>query len=199
MPELPILWTGPPAVSVRFSRRTDRCWGSSATVASLSCQVSGGQTSQVKDVSFGLGRAGRPGWTPDGRIIYTSERGALVMVHSDGTSSEQLTSPGPRAHEIFAHCASRRPHVTVHRGFWERQRGPHRGALYRSTTMRPLISGGALTPQYADGFLFYCRPNGTLMAVSFDAARVEITGKERRSFRPRRSFKVRYCTLFDGS
>ena len=42
-----------------------------------------------------------------------------------------------------------------------------------------LVSGGAMTPQYADGYLFYCRPDGTLMAAPFDAARVELTGEAR--------------------
>ena len=36
-----------------------------------------------------------------------------------------------------------------------------------------------MTPQYADGFLFYCRPDGTLMAAPFDTARVELTGEAR--------------------
>jgi class 3 adenylate cyclase len=55
--------------------------------------ISGGQTAQAKDVVFRAWTGGRPVWTPDGRIIYTSERGALVMVNSDGTSSDQLTTP----------------------------------------------------------------------------------------------------------
>ena len=62
--------------------------------------ISGGQTAQVKDVVFRAWTGGRPAWTPDGRIIYTSERGALVMVHFDGTSPEQLTTPAEGTQDL---------------------------------------------------------------------------------------------------
>jgi hypothetical protein len=141
--------------------------------------TTGGQTSQVKDVVFRAWTGGRPTWTPDGRIIYTSERGALVIVHSDGSSPEQLTTPAegiqhlsptvlPEGHMLL---------FTEIPGNISEARIVALSLSDRRT--RSLISGGALTPQYADGFLFYCRPNGALIAVPFDAARAEVTGRER--------------------
>src|SRR5262249_51372378 len=133
----------------------------------------------VKDVVFRAWTGGRPVWTSDSRIIYTSERGALVMVHSDGTQPEQLSTPAegtqhlsplvlPDGHTVlFTEIAGNVSEARV-------------VALSLSDRRtRVLIGGGALTPQYADGFLFFCRPNGALVAVPFDPARVEVTGPER--------------------
>jgi class 3 adenylate cyclase/Tol biopolymer transport system component len=141
--------------------------------------ISGGQTSQVKDVVFRAWTGGRPAWTPDGRIIYTSERGALVMVRADGTSSEQLTTPPEGTQDLSPVVLpdGRTLLFTEIAGSLSEARIVALSLTERRP--RPLISGGALTPQYADGFLFYCRPNGTLIAVPFDAARVEVTGQER--------------------
>ena len=141
--------------------------------------VSGGQTSQVRNVVFRAWTGGRPTWTPDGRIIYTSERGALVLVRSDGTSSDQLTTPAEGTQDLSP--------IVLPDGrtllFTEITGNLSEARIVALTlndhSARPLISGGALTPQYADGFLFYCRPNGALIAVPFDAERVEVTGQER--------------------
>src|SRR5262249_30830345 len=44
---------------------------------------------------------------------------------------------------------------------------------------RTLVSGGALTPQDADGFLFYSPSHGALLAAPVNAKDVQGTGKER--------------------
>jgi Tol biopolymer transport system component len=141
--------------------------------------ISGGQASQVKDVVFRAWTGGRPTWTPDARIIYTSERGALIMVRSDGSSSEQLTAPAEGARHLSpivlpgGHALL----FTEIAGNLSEARISVLSLDDRQT--RTLVTGGALTPQYADGLLFYCRPNGTLIAVPFDPVRVEVTGTER--------------------
>ncbi|PWT73913.1 MAG: hypothetical protein C5B46_04840, partial [Proteobacteria bacterium] len=123
--------------------------------------VSGGQVSQVKDVVFRPWTGGRPTWTPDARIIYTSERGALIMVRSDGSSSEQLTAPAEGARHLspIVLPGGRALLFTEIAGNLSEARISMLSLDDRQT--RTLISGGALTPQYADGLLFYCRPNGT--------------------------------------
>ena len=140
--------------------------------------TSGGATTRVKDAVI-LAWAGRPAWTPDGRIVYTSERGALVTVRPDGTSSEQLTTPADGTRHLspivlpdsrtvlFAEIAGNVNDARIV------------ALSFSDRRTRTLVSGGAITPQYADGFLFYCRPDGTLMAAPFDAARVELTGEAR--------------------
>ena len=138
--------------------------------------TSGGPTTRVQDAVF-LATGGRPAWTPDGRVIYTSERGALVMVRPDGTSPEQLTTPTDGTRHLspvvlpdgrtllFAEIGGNVNDARI-------------AALsFSDRHTRTLISGGAMTPQYADGFIFYCRPDGTLMAAPFDAAHVELTGE----------------------
>lgn len=138
--------------------------------------TSGGATTRVKDAGM-MAWAGRPAWTPDGRIIYTSERGALSMVRADGQSSEQLTTPvdGTRHLSPLVLPDGRTVLFTEIPGNVSNARIVALSVTEHRT--RTLVSGGAITPQYADGFLFYCRPDGTLMAAPFDAAHVELTGE----------------------
>jgi len=140
--------------------------------------TSGGTTTRVKDAVI-LAWSGRPAWTPDGRIVYTGERGALVMVRPDGTSSEQLTTPadGTRHLSPVVLPDGRTVLFAEIAGSVNDARIVALSLSDRRT--RTLVSGGAMAPQYADGFLFYCRPDGTLMAAPFDAARVELTGEAR--------------------
>lgn len=140
--------------------------------------TSGGPTTRVKDAAL-LEWGGRPAWTADGRIIYTSERGALMMVRPDGTSSEQLTTPanGTRHLSPVVLPDGRTVLFTEIAG---NLNDAHIVALsLGDRRVRALVAGGAMTPQYADGLLFYCRPDGALMAAPFDAARVELTGPAR--------------------
>ena len=139
---------------------------------------SGGPTTRVQGAVF-LATGGRPAWTPDGRVVYTSQRGALVMVRPDGTSFEQLTTPrdGTR-HLSPAVLPDGRTVLFAEIG--GNVNDARIAALsFSDRRTRTLVSGGAMTPQYADGFLFYCRPDGTLMAAPFDPARVELTGEAR--------------------
>jgi len=141
--------------------------------------TAGGQASQVKDVVFRAWTGGRPAWTPEGNIVYTNEHGALVVVHSDGSSAEQLTEPADGIQHLspFALPEGQAILFTEIAGSLSEARIV--ALSLKDRRMRTLVSGGALTPQYADGFLFYCRPNGALVAVPFNATDVEVTGKER--------------------
>ncbi len=122
---------------------------------------------------------GRPAWAPDGRIVYTTDHGGLAMVHPGAGTVQSLTSPV----DGILHLS---PLVLPDGGtvlFTEISGSVSDARIValaldtQRTTV--LVGGGALTPQYADGTLFYARPDGALMAVPFDAQRVQLTGPAR--------------------
>ena len=137
--------------------------------------TSGGPTTRVKNAVF-LASGGRPAWTPDGRIVYTSERGALVMLRPDGTSSSQFSTPADGTRHFSPLVLPDGLHVLFTEIGGNINEARIVALSFSDRRTRVIVSGGAMTPQYADGFLFYCRPDGTLMAAPFDSARVELMG-----------------------
>jgi class 3 adenylate cyclase len=139
---------------------------------------SGGSAMPVKGASI-LAWGGRPAWTADHRIIYTSNSGGLAIVRPGGQSLEQLTAPPKGTRHLS-------PLVLPGGGIvlFTEIAGTVADARVLAISLddhqiKTVVSGGANTPQYADGFVFYCRPDGTLMAAPFDPAKIEITGDTR--------------------
>jgi len=137
--------------------------------------MAGGAATQIKGVT--VSAEGRPTWTPDGRIVFTNEKGALVLVRAENSSAEVLTVPTKGSRHI---SPSMLPdgRTLLYTDVGADINGARLMALgIADRQSRPLVTDGALTPQYADGYLFYCRSDRALMAAPFDAKRAALTGE----------------------
>jgi eukaryotic-like serine/threonine-protein kinase len=120
---------------------------------------------------------GRAAWMADGRIVFTSSNGGLMAMNPDGSSVQTLTTPArgerhltpdplPNGRAIIFTAVPGDPNEARIAAVSLADRG-----------VRTLIEGGAVTGQYADGFIVYARPDRRLMAVPFDPERVEVSGR----------------------
>ncbi len=122
--------------------------------------------------------AGGPGsWGTDGRIYFVQDAG-LARVPEDGGTVERLTQPDTASAE-FAHA-------------WPDVLPEARGILYTSlrfpladanialldlqTRESRVLFRGVYARYARSGHLVYARADGALLAVPFDAKRLEITG-----------------------
>jgi serine/threonine-protein kinase len=112
---------------------------------------------------------------PDGRIVFTNPAGGLVIMNADGSSAQPLTTPGGGERHMAPNplLGGRAVLFTILGA--DPNDARIAAVSLADGTVRNLIEGGA-TAQYADGFVVYARPDGRLMAVPFDAERVEISG-----------------------
>jgi Tol biopolymer transport system component len=139
--------------------------------------VTGGAMTRLQGVSFLP--EGRPAWTPDGRIVYTSPGGALMRVRPDGSAPERLTEPrqGERHLSPLVLPDGRSVLYTALGGDVNQARiEALRLEAGAGGTPVTVAAGGVMTPQYADGYLFYGRTDRTLAAVAFDPERLELRG-----------------------
>jgi serine/threonine-protein kinase len=123
---------------------------------------------------------GSPSWTSDGRIVYTSAAGSVVVSAPDGSRVDTLTWPtGPERHLSPIMLPNGRAVLYMVEG--PDISDSRIDALNIATKQsKTIVTGGAMTPQYVDGFLFYARPEGadaTLLALPFDAENVEARGE----------------------
>jgi serine/threonine-protein kinase len=143
----------------------------------LTIPMAGGSATAVRGVA--ASNEGSASWMPDGHIVYTNSLGGLVITSPDGVSDDTLTRPnGPERHLSPVVTPGGRAVVFMVAGADLSQSRIDVFDL-GSRQQRTLISGGVLTPQYAEGFLFYARSDGsdaTLEAVPFDAATATVTG-----------------------
>ena len=139
--------------------------------------VVGGSTVAVKGAT--VMAEGSPSWTSDGRIIYTNDRGGLVLIAVDGSMVDTLTRPvAPERH--LSPIVLRGGRTVVYMVTGSDVGDSRIDALTVDTRQtKTLVSGGVMTPQYADGFLFFARNEGadaTLSAVRFDEQKAEVQG-----------------------
>ena len=117
-------------------------------------------------------------WGVRGRIVLGQETGGLLQVPETGGEATPLTAPGPGEH------SHRLPHLlpggdavvfTVTKGpyVWTQLRVVAQSL--RSGTRKVLFEGGTDARYVPSGHLVFLRL-GTLMAVPFDAARLEVKG-----------------------
>ena len=140
----------------------------------FSVPSSGGAVTRARGTAY-LSE-GRPAWTPDGRIVYTTQHGGLVIVRTDGSSPDTLTRPtsGERHLSPFVLENGRTVLFTAVRADVNDARIDAFSLDDRRT--RTLVTNGAMTPQVADGMLLYVRPDRALMAAPFDAQSVTVEG-----------------------
>lgn len=144
----------------------------------LVVSVAGGSPIAVKDAA--VLPEGSPSWTNDGRIVYTSATGGLALVAPDGTALDTLTRPtGAERHlsPIMLPDGRAVLYMVAGADISESRIDALTIATRQSKT---IVTGGAMTPQYIDGFLFFARTEGadaTLLAVPFDAKRAEARGE----------------------
>ncbi len=140
--------------------------------------VVGGSPVEVKGAS--VMAEGSPSWTGDGRILYTNERGGLALIAPDGSRIDTLTRPtAPERH--LSPIMLRGGRTVVYMATASDINDSRIDALAVDTRQtKTLVSGGVMTPQYADGFLFFARTDGayaTLSSIRFDPAKAEVRGE----------------------
>jgi len=144
----------------------------------LTIPIDGGSATVVRGAT--ASSEGSASWTPDGRIIYTNSLGGMVITSEDGTVADTLTRPDAPVRHIspIVLPGDRWVLYVVAGAVTNESRLEAFDLRERESTI--LVSAGALSPRYADGYLFYARANGpdaTLEAVPFDAGRATITGE----------------------
>ncbi|HSC29534.1 MAG TPA: protein kinase, partial [Vicinamibacterales bacterium] len=119
---------------------------------------------------------GSPAWTEDGRIVLTSSSGALVSFNADGSSPRTLTTPSPGERHLSPFPLPGGRTILFTAVGADPREARLAAVSLADGQVRSLVDGGASTGQFADGYLVYARPDQRLMAVLFDATRVEKTG-----------------------
>jgi eukaryotic-like serine/threonine-protein kinase len=120
---------------------------------------------------------GRPAWMPDGRIVFTSPNGGLVAMNADGSSAQTLTTPPRGERHVSPHPLPDGRAVLFTAVAGDPDEARIAAVSLADGRVRTLVEAGAVTGQYADGFLVYARPDRRLMAVPFDPVRVEVSGR----------------------
>jgi len=120
-------------------------------------------------------------WGPDNSIVFASGAGAgLARVSADGGKPERLTTPDPKREEYSHRLPSWLPNgkavlFTVMRHGWDTQ--PWLALLRLDTRDWHVLLQDAADARYVPmGYLVFLR-QGTLMAVRFDPARLEVIGQ----------------------
>jgi serine/threonine-protein kinase len=138
-------------------------------------RLDGGTPSPVAG-SEGVTTNGHPATTGEAGIVFAAASGELVLLREDGSPPDTLTRPGPTELHVSPESLPGGRHVLY------AVVGPDLGesrievVSIADRETRVVLSGGALTPQYADGHLTYVTQEGNLLAVPFDAAQARVTG-----------------------
>ena len=119
---------------------------------------------------------GHPAWMPDGRIVYTGPKGGLVSMNADGSSPETLTTPESGERHLSPHPLPDGRTVLFTAVGGDASHARIEALSLADRRVSTLITGGAVTAQYADGHLVYGVPDRQLVAVPFDPVGVALAG-----------------------
>jgi eukaryotic-like serine/threonine-protein kinase len=119
---------------------------------------------------------GRPAFMRDGRIVFTGPNGGLVAVNADGSSAQTLTKPSAGERHLSPHPLPGGRAILFTAVAADPNQARIAAVSLADRRVRTLIEGGAVTGQYADGFVVYAGPDRRLMATRFDAQRIEVSG-----------------------
>ncbi len=123
---------------------------------------------------------GSPSWMSDGRIVFTNERGGLVITTADGSRSDTLMRPAPPERHISPLMLPGNRTVLFMNVGADINQSRIEAFDVSTRQSRALISDGAMTPQYSDGFLFFAKADGadaSLHAVALDPEAVRVRGE----------------------
>ena len=128
-----------------------------------------------EDVPFGVS------WGPNNKIVFANESGGLLHVSADGGTPEELTTLDSEKEEVSHRLPSLLPGgdavlFTVRKrllGRWDDSQIVVQSLV--TGERKVLIQNGAEAHYAPTGHLVFARL-GTLMAVPFDLARLEVTG-----------------------
>jgi hypothetical protein len=150
--------------------------------------VAGGPAQVLVDV---LGSTGPPtqDWGLDDNILFSSN-GALMRIPAAGGAVQTLATPDPKKKEIFYLSAQLLPGgKQVLFGIALASEAPGRGGSIAALNLRTgeksvLVQNVAAAPRYvpmrpgssAGYIVYYTSLTGSLMAVAFDASRMEVKG-----------------------
>ena len=116
-------------------------------------------------------------WGPDDRLYFNRPDGRIARIPSAGGTAEDLISPDAKAGEVFYRWVDVLPNgrgalFTIWRGFAEYDIGV---TSFETGKSRVLFKG--MMARYASsGHVLFVDADGTLSAVPFDAARLEVEG-----------------------
>jgi len=136
--------------------------------------LSGGAVTRVSNTSYLP--EGRPTFTGDGRIVYTGPGGNLLIQRPDGSTPERLTEAQSGERHISPHSLPDGKTILFTVVVPDFSAVHIASVSLAERTVRTVVTGGAMTPQFADGHLLYVRPDSTLMAMPFDTQRMTPSG-----------------------
>jgi Tol biopolymer transport system component len=113
---------------------------------------------------------------PDGRIVFSTRRGGLLVMNADGSSPQMVTTPLSGERHLSPHPLPDGRTILFTAVPADPNKARIAAVSLADGQIRTLIEDGGVTPQYSDGFIVYARPDRRLMAVPFDAARAAISG-----------------------
>ncbi len=138
--------------------------------------IEGGVATRVPNAQ--TNGVGAPAWTPDGRIVFTDIRGALAVIHADGTGLQEITKPDSNDVDVSPSVLPNGKGVlfTISGTATGFTRSGEAGVVPISGGETRIVTKDGAAPQYDDGYVIYTRGDGALSVIPFDQSTFGVTG-----------------------
>jgi serine/threonine-protein kinase len=137
-------------------------------------RLDGGVPSPVVGAE-GVTSNGRPASLGDSGIVFATSAGGLVLLPPDGSPPDTLTRSEPPEYHVSPEVLPGGRHVLYAVVGPDLSESRIDVIAVESRETRTVLSGGVMTPQYAEGYLSFS-VGGGLMAAPFDASMARMTG-----------------------